>query len=1429
MLLRGSTLGADCAACPFAVNGGPQRPVVSEYPADPAWIIVGEGPSRTDVQLQRPFCGAQQLVEKMLAKVGRRRDQVYLTTAYLCAAPVDATPEQTAQAVRACQPRLHDELRAWPGMPVLTLGAAAAQAVLPPATLAAIDPADVPKSHKRSQKERQRAEAKALRAALKAQAKADKAAAQLAEREAKLAARAIKQRDAEIAALYKRRLAELLDHQRDVLRAQIMRAPTLPGRKRKPPSRRFLDAEIAQHYRRKLEVKADADARVAWELAQRADDLRDAYVEAHPVEPAPAKRKPKKVAFRLTDIVSTCFEVDADGSGTPRPVIPSIHPAMLLAGGGASVNGTHTPDLAFVNLYYDAMKVDALARGVDVRLKLNVLTEVEDAARAARLLQEVLDEALREGEVALDLETYVEDDERHSALQAYAAQIKTIGLATTTRAVSVMWALLPPWALSYLQLVLAHPQVTKTFHNGLYDRTVFAGCGFEVAGPWHDTLLAHHATFPGCAHRLQAVTSQFFAVSPWKCLRGDVEVVLPDRSTISIADAVRRKVPEILSYEAGRIVAKPVTGWHKVKVPGQAWVAIDTERSDRKYTRGLVVTPDHKVMTTRGLVEAQQLRPGEDRIATDEPAFSDDQVAVALGTLLGDSSLHVSRTFHATPWAATRASVRGGHANLGLRDMKVAALALGTRCTAASAHERHTRAGTLIRAATFYGYGTTWAFQYMRLAPLVYDAAWKRRIKPEALARLGQRGLAMMFMDDGDLARCGTKGKTLRAGFATHGFPLEDVELFAAWLRARYGQVSIYTARGPYTALSTAATRNMLEDLRGFIHPAVGYKTVYADPFKPVEAGTGVYHAQVTAIREVPRPVELTPHQRRLFDHRYCLSVADTKLFFTNYGLVSNSEYRNNAESAEGLTAYNAQDTGATLALRPALTVWLQRTKTEQIYALDLKMAEIASAMHLVGMPVDRARNQQLLETFTANVKQARQAIERVVEDPAIREDLFHHLARQQASTQRKHESPDPEARYQGRLDALLADKAWRWKINGSKDVAALLLALGVPLIQRTEAGLLSTKKDVLEGLVHVPVVRDLLQFRANDKLLSTFVWMIFDRYRATGERIHWGFADDEDRIHPIWSIHKITGRWASSSPVVSNVPKDKWRRVLAVPAGLVWHAAGEGKWTAVDGHGVPWQKDDKGRTMQQTRPNLRAQIVAPPGRVFVGFDFLQLEARVIALISGDPFLCQVFADGKDIHRECARAIFPTFDSMSKEEQKKAREETKPLEYGAFYGGSVETLWKQLLKEGRDVKLADVAKSVGALMARMAGVVQWQQTTIARAGHPPYEITEFLYGRRRTFPLGQVEPTEALNFGVQAAGASIMNTGMARVWDQLRTFKQAYAITQIHDAAVFECWEDDADALRADVIRCFTQEYERDGRVIPFPVEAAIGKSWAEV
>ena len=1014
-LLRGSTYGADCASCPFAENGVAARPVVSEYPEDPKWILVGESPGRTEVQLNRPFQGSQQLIEKMLSKIGRRRDELVLTTAALCAPPMGATEIDRERAAKACRPRLQQELAQWPGMPVLTLGAVAARALIPKATLDAIDPPNVPKSKKKSQKERQKAEAKALLKATKADAKA------------------AKKRQDTIDKIAKSRFKGLVDHQRKKLFDDAMRPmPGAPYKKRKKPTRAWTDHEM-ERFLPRLQAKADADAIVQYELelSELAMQLKHEEANPKPVKP------PKHKSAKITDIMSTCFEVDVDGTGVTRPLIPSIHPGSLLRGGGATIGGTHTPDLAFVNLYYDASKVDALAQGKDIRLKVNVETEIADPERCGWLVRDALDRAIVEGELSIDLETYVDDIERHHALMAYMARIRTIGLATNNKSISVMWAQIPPWALSYLQLVLAHPSVTKTFHNGIYDRTVLTTNGYTVEGPWEDTLLGHHAAFPGCAHRLQSVTSQFFAVSPWK------------------------------------------------------------------------------------------------------------------------------------------------------------------------------------------------------------------------------------------------------------------------------------------------------------------------------------------------------------------------------------SEFRNAEETPEGLTKYNALDTGATHALRPAMTLWIKRTKTEKIYALDKKMAEIASKMHLAGMPVSREENSELLKTFSHNVVESRRAVEAVAEDPALRDSIHHFLALQQAQKARKKDPTEwtkgdgshvtgIEARYEMRLAALRNEPGWKWKVSAGKHIAALIQALGVSLIQTTQSGQISTKKDILEGLVHVPVVRDILTFRENDKLWSTFVWQIFDRFDAYGNQIQYGYADDNDRIHPIWTVHKITGRWASSEPVVSNVPKDKFKRLA-------------------DG------------TIKILRPNLRKQIVAPPGRIFVGFDFAQLEARIIALISGDPFLCQVFADGKDIHRECARVIFAGFDQMPEKDQKKARDETKPLEYGAFYGGAPETLWKQMLKEGRNVKLADIAKAIATLMNKMAGVVAWQRNTVALASQPPYEIREFLYGRRRTFPLGQVEATEAMNFGVQAAGASIMNTGMARMDDALAAFKEAFAIAQIHDAAVFECWEDDAPRLAEEVNRCFYQEYERDGRFVPFPVDVKINKTWAGV
>ncbi len=1024
-LLRGTTDGANCMDCPFSFNGMPKKPVVGEGPDDPQWVIVGEGPGHNETRTGRPFIGASgHVVNKLLAKIGVDRNTLWITNATCCAPFDKATENDKTRAAECCKPRLQQELAGLEAeriesgdkrrLPILTLGAIAARSVIPKESLDAIDPPDTPKVVRKQQKLRQQPGLKTELARRKAVTKETQ-----------------------------RQLKRLLKHQRGLLVNDCKR------RFRKKPDEAWLKNELLRvHAQLELKARTNAINTVSFKIKER--EFRKK------TKAAQAGKKKKSKLVKLNDIVGTLFDVDVDGTG-PRAVIPGIHPAALLRGGGGSIGGSHSPDMAYVNLIYDAAKVHSLSKGKDVRLYLNVDYELFDADRALALFLRVYREALEEGACSLDLETYVDDPDRHTALQAFVARIRVIGLATKKSCVSLAWDLLPPLAQSLLQTLLAN--VEMTYHNGLYDRTVLMAHGFIMGSRWFDTLLAHHAAFPGNSHKLQTVAAQFYGVEPWK------------------------------------------------------------------------------------------------------------------------------------------------------------------------------------------------------------------------------------------------------------------------------------------------------------------------------------------------------------------------------------SEFRNAEEDLTSLAVYNAKDTGSTHALRAPLTLWMKRKNTEPVYQMDKKMSAMASRMHLAGMPVERGINEELLQTFSKGVADSRAAVEGIANDKKLREQIWHHLAIQQAAKKRKLDPSDYEERYQVRLSAMKLDPDWKWKIGAGKHIAALLLAMGVALTARTDGGDVSTKKDVLESLVDVPVVRDILAFRENDKLLSTFIWGIFDRYDRNGDIISYGYADELSRIHPIWNVHRISGRWASQWPVVSNVPKDKWKKVegdalVILRAKMIDRqvVAERGKIFELDKRFYRVNKDDTLSVM--TRPNLRRQIHARPGRVFVGFDFAQIEARVIALISGDPFLCAIFAEGRDPHIECARIIWGNFDSLDPDTRKQLRENVKNIEYGVMYMAQLDTLHQTMLKAGNLIKKADLAVAIKKLLTAMSGLDAWHKRTIQQAMLPPHEIRDFILGRFRTWPMGQAEGPEAVNYGVQTAASAIMNTGMARYAERIDRFSEVDPIGQFHDAALFECWEDDAPYVAADVKECFEQEYERDGRRIPFGIDIKIAKSW---
>jgi DNA polymerase I-like protein with 3'-5' exonuclease and polymerase domains len=279
---------------------------------------------------------------------------------------------------------------------------------------------------------------------------------------------------------------------------------------------------------------------------------------------------------------------------------------------------------------------------------------------------------------------------------------------------------------------------------------------------------------------------------------------------------------------------------------------------------------------------------------------------------------------------------------------------------------------------------------------------------------------------------------------------------------------------------------------------------------------------------------------------------------------------------------------------------------------------------------------------------------------------------------------------------------------------------------------------------------------------------------------------------------------------------------------------------------------------------NLRRMIAAPEGFVFVGADQKQLEARLIAACSQDPFLIDVFKRGADIHGELAGVAFVQWPQAAEvyakhkpqhklaktrgygcgtsqahpycemcESRDKMRDLTKRLEYGAFYGGTVDTLWKSVVKDYPDIKPASIGQFMQNVGQRMPGVISWR-TNVLRDAIAKGEIRSPILGRREVFPLahlGRVEATVAYNFLPQSGGADLWAIGAAKFmdlwnqWAEKDDTRYARICHNGHDSVLILTKESCADEVERDVHTC----WEMIWNDVPFLMDCKRGHRWSEV
>lgn len=349
------------------------------------------------------------------------------------------------------------------------------------------------------------------------------------------------------------------------------------------------------------------------------------------------------------------------------------------------------------------------------------------------------------------------------------------------------------------------------------------------------------------------------------------------------------------------------------------------------------------------------------------------------------------------------------------------------------------------------------------------------------------------------------------------------------------------------------------------------------------------------------------------------------------------------------------------------------------------------------------------------------------------------------------------------------------FNINSPKQLGEILFdELKLPTLKRGKVGR-STAVDVLTSLKDAhPLIPLLLQYRELFKLKSTYIDALPELIDPKDKRIHTHFHDDVAR----------TGRLSSTNPNLQNIP-----------------------------------------TRGELGQAIRRSFIAPKGKVLLKADYNQIELRVMAHISGDPTLQEIFKKGQDIHARTAAWIFhknPTEVTLDE------RRVAKTVNFGVLFGMSPYGLSQAL---GIDTKLA--SKFINRYYNRFQKVREWQEKTKVEAYEKGY--VETLTGFRRyllelksaSYLQRQAGERMAINMPIQGTAADIIKKAMIEISQEFKKRGlQSKMTLQVHDELVFEVPEKElkeVSKLVCDTMQnCFTIS-------VPIVVELKAGPNWADM
>ncbi len=348
-----------------------------------------------------------------------------------------------------------------------------------------------------------------------------------------------------------------------------------------------------------------------------------------------------------------------------------------------------------------------------------------------------------------------------------------------------------------------------------------------------------------------------------------------------------------------------------------------------------------------------------------------------------------------------------------------------------------------------------------------------------------------------------------------------------------------------------------------------------------------------------------------------------------------------------------------------------------------------------------------------------------------------------------------------------------QFNVNSTDQLRYVLFdKLALPVLKKTSTGKPSTDASVLKKLDH-PLVEALLEYREYEKLRGTYV----DGYLP--------LVEPDGRIRTRFNqMAATTGRLSSDRPNLQNIPI----------------------------------RSESGRT-------IRRAFIAGEGAEFLVADYSQIELRVLAHMSGDPFLVEAFRSGSDIHTATAARVWDLEEGAVTSDQRRT---AKMINFGLLYGMEAFGLADRL---GISREVAQ--QHMDAYFSQFVHVKEFMASVVTLARNQGYTTT--LFGRRRYLPelksdnfrIRQMGERMALNAPVQGTAADIIKKSMIELDASLRSEGLAsMLLLQIHDELILESPVDELEVAEKLVVETMEGVVALD---VPLEVDVATGPDLASV